>query len=81
MGLHTASLAPAGPFNWVAGGPAEPVDSVGTSANLSPRTGTLLCSVPSSGPLEVERAVAGARAAFPAWAALSGLERGRILYR
>jgi len=35
--------------------------------------------VPNSGKGEVDRAVSAARAAFPAWAAMSGMERGRLL--
>ena len=78
MTLDTTS---SGPFNWVAGARCNPVDNVGTSANISPRTGSVMCTIPSSGPKEVERAVAVARKAFPAWAALSGMERGRLLTR
>jgi len=37
--------------------------------------------VAASGQLEINRAVEAARSAFPAWSALSGLERGRILTR
>merc|ERR1712012_120667 len=70
-----------GPFNWVGGARCNPVDNVGNSGNISPRTGKLLCTIPSSGSQEVERAVAVAREAFPAWAALSGMERGRLLTR
>ena len=70
-----------GPFNWVAGARCKPIDNVGNSANISPRTGSLMCTIPSSGPKEVERAVSVARKAFPAWAALSGMERGRLLTR
>merc|ERR1711936_1498144 len=77
----TLDTSPSGPFNWVAGARCNPVDNVGTSANISPRTGNVLCTIPSSGPKEVERAVSVARKAFPAWAALSGMERGRLLTR
>jgi aldehyde dehydrogenase (NAD+) len=56
----------------VGGKRCEPLDSGGAFNNLEPRTGRLLCQVASSGPQEVDRAVAAARAAFPAWAALSG---------
>ena len=70
-----------GPFNWVGGARCNPVDNVGNSGNISPRTGKLLCTIPSSGSQEVERAVAVAREAFPAWAALSGMERGQLLTR
>ena len=77
----TLDTSASGPFNWVAGARCNPVDNVGNSANVSPRTGSVMCTIPSSGPKEVERAVAVAREAFPAWAALSGMERGRLLTR
>ena len=77
----TLDTSASGPFNWVAGARCNPVDNVGTSDNISPRTGSVMCTIPSSGPKEVERAVAVARKAFPDWAALSGLERGRLLTR
>lgn len=68
-----------GPYNWVDGKRCQPVDTIGTFENLEPRTGKLLCSVPSSGPKEVDRAVAAAAQAFKTWSQLSGLERGRLL--
>ena len=62
-----------GPFNWVQGQRTAPADaSPGSFDNVSPRTGRLLAKVPTSGQLEINRAVAAARAAFPAWSALSG---------
>jgi len=69
-----------GPFNWVAGERTQPADlSPGCYDNLSPRTGKLLSRVPRSGQEEINRAVDVARAAFPAWSSLSGMDRGRIL--
>ena len=44
-------------------------------------TGERLAALPVAGPAEVEAAVAAARAAQPAWAALAGAERARILRR
>ena len=61
-----------GPFNWLAGRRVEPMDSPGAFTNWEPRSGQELCWVAASGPQDVDRAVAAARAAFPAWAALSG---------
>jgi len=78
-GRMTINTGFEGPFNWVAGSRVHPVDNVGTFSNLSPRTGTLACYIPSSGPGEVDRVVKVARDAFPGWAALSGMERGRML--
>eukprot|EP00091_Calanus_sinicus_P009964 TRINITY_DN2316_c0_g1_i4.p1 TRINITY_DN2316_c0_g1~~TRINITY_DN2316_c0_g1_i4.p1 ORF type:complete len:195 (-),score=75.02 TRINITY_DN2316_c0_g1_i4:430-945(-) len=76
MGINTTAQ---GPFNWVAGQRCQPVDSVGQFDNVSPRTGKLFCRIPASGKMEVDRAVATARSAFPGWAAMSGMERGRLL--
>merc|ERR550532_1989182 len=36
----TLDTSPNGPFNWVAGARCNPVDNVGSSANISPRTGS-----------------------------------------
>ena len=87
MRLHSAAViarmkintSAQGPFNWVAGQRSQPVDNVGEFDNVSPRTGKLFCKIPSSGKLEVDRAVGAARSAFPGWAAMSGMERGRLL--
>src|SRR5438132_1481604 len=46
---------------------------------LQPTDGTLLCHVARSGAAEVEAAVASARAAQPAWAAVTAVERGRLV--
>jgi len=70
-----------GPYNWVNGRRCDPVDTFGSFDNIEPRTGQLLCNVPSSGAKEVDRAVKAARTAFPAWSSMSGMERGRILTR
>ena len=69
----TATPWISGPFNWVQGQRSAPADlSPGLFDNISPRTGRLLSQVPRSGQLEINRAVAAARSAFPAWSALSG---------
>jgi len=47
----------------------------------NPATGEVLASVRVAGVAAVEAAVRAARAAQPAWAALSGTERGRVLRR
>ena len=52
------------------------------SATLtSPYSGTVVGSVELSGPPDVDAAVAGARAAFPAWRAMPIKERTRPLFR
>ena len=58
----------------------RPEESSGNRlASFNPATGELLGHVPVAGPAEIEAAVAAARAAQPAWAALAGAERARIL--
>jgi betaine-aldehyde dehydrogenase len=49
--------------------------------SVNPATGEVLASVRIAGVAEVDSAVRAARAAQPAWAALSGTERGRVLRR
>ncbi|MGR3504031.1 betaine-aldehyde dehydrogenase [Pseudaestuariivita sp.] len=46
-----------------------------------PHTGEVIAQVHEATPAIIERAIASAKAAQPAWAALSGTERGRILRR
>ncbi|HVN98399.1 MAG TPA: betaine-aldehyde dehydrogenase [Steroidobacteraceae bacterium] len=46
-----------------------------------PATGALLATLPVDGAAEIDAAVRAAQAAQPAWAALSGTERGRVLRR
>ena len=48
---------------------------------LNPATGEKLAELRVAGPAEVEAAVEAARAAQPAWGALAGAERARILRR
>jgi aldehyde dehydrogenase (NAD+) len=47
---------------------------------FDPSTGSTLTRVSQGGEDDVDRAVGAARAAFPAWASLSGHERARYLY-
>ena len=46
-----------------------------------PATGAVIARLHSATPAIVERALAAAKAAQPAWAAMSGTERGRVLRR
>jgi malonate-semialdehyde dehydrogenase (acetylating)/methylmalonate-semialdehyde dehydrogenase len=46
----------------------------------NPATGEALARVPLSGPADLDAAVAAARAALPAWRAVSVIERGRRLF-
>ncbi|MFN8592571.1 MAG: aldehyde dehydrogenase family protein [Thermomicrobiales bacterium] len=48
--------------------------------SINPATGATLIAVAQSGPEDVDRAVAAARRAFPAWRALPGHTRARYLY-
>jgi betaine-aldehyde dehydrogenase len=50
-------------------------------ASINPATGEVLGYVNAAGSAQVNAAVAAARRAQPAWAALSGVERGRVLRR
>lgn len=64
--------------HWIGG---ERVASATTFADLSPIDETELARVHAGGPAEVEAAVAAARRAFPAWAAMSVAQRSEILRR
>ena len=50
-------------------------------ATFNPATGEVLARIAVSGPAEVDQAVAAASRAQPAWAALTGAQRGRVLRR
>jgi alpha-ketoglutaric semialdehyde dehydrogenase len=52
-----------------------------TSENRDPASGELIGQFPRSGPADVERAVAAARAAFDGWRRTPAPKRGEILYR
>ena len=49
-------------------------------ASTNPANGQKLADITDGSAADVDAAVAAARAAFPAWSALSGYERGRFLY-
>jgi aldehyde dehydrogenase (NAD+) len=51
-----------------------------TFASDNPATGKPLAAVTDGTEADVDKAVKAARAAFPAWSALSGYQRGRHLY-
>jgi aldehyde dehydrogenase (NAD+) len=52
-----------------------------TFATHAPATEEHLADVALAGEADVDRAVAAARSAFPAWSALPGRERGKYLFR
>jgi aldehyde dehydrogenase (NAD+) len=53
----------------------------GSFATINPATEEHLADIALATARDVDRAVAAARAAFPAWSALPGAERGKYLYR
>lgn len=76
----TQPAAPAVLASHIAGRFA-PAAAPRTFTTTNPATGAVLAELEIAGEDEVNAAVAAARAAQPAWAALTGAERGRILRR
>ena len=72
------SAIPAVIPNLVAGADAPAVDA-GTFPKIDPATGREICRVARSTSADVELAVAAAKRAQPAWAALTAVKRGDIL--
>lgn len=50
-------------------------------ATLNPHDNSVIAEVAMASEQDVDRAVQSARAAFPAWSALSAMDRGRVLLR
>jgi aldehyde dehydrogenase (NAD+) len=73
-------------FGHYIGGAFTPIGSATKGASLrafavtNPATGELLATVDGADAIEVDRAVSAARAALPAWQALTGHQRARYLY-
>jgi 5-carboxymethyl-2-hydroxymuconic-semialdehyde dehydrogenase len=63
--------------HWIGG---KRVDSPATFPDLSPIDGTVIADIARGGAIEVDVAVAAARAAFPCWAGTSRAERARVLH-
>jgi betaine-aldehyde dehydrogenase len=61
--------------------PIPPRPRLRTFVSRNPATGEVLAELQAAGTAEVDEAVAAAARAQPAWAALTGAERGRILRR
>ena len=61
----------------------EFVDSIegGRCQVINPHDNTVLCEISEAGVKDVDRAVAAARKAFPAWKRMPASERGRLLYK
>ena len=64
--------------HWING---QRVASADTFTNTSPIDGTFLGEISRGGQTEADAAVAAAKAAFPAWAALGPKGRGEILHK
>jgi len=60
-------------------GTARPAGSGHSFDKLQPANGTFLCQVPASERSDVDAAVSAARAAQPGWAAVTPVERGRLV--
>jgi aminomuconate-semialdehyde/2-hydroxymuconate-6-semialdehyde dehydrogenase len=80
MPQHIATVegVPVDTRHWIGG---ERVASAGTFADVSPLDESEIAQVAAGGAEEVELAVAAARAAFPAWAALPVASRAAVLRR
>src|SRR5690349_16563444 len=76
--IATVEGVPVDCRHWIGG---ERVHSAGTFADVSPIDEREIARVAAGGAAEVDAAVAAARAAFPAWAALPVAERSAILRR
>lgn len=73
LGTSTAKLYIGGEWSEATGGGRRDI--------FSPATGEKIADVPEGTTADADAAIAAAKAAFPAWAALSGRERSRILGR
>ena len=58
----------------------DAIDS-GRCEVINPHDNTVLCEISEAGTKDVDRAVAAARKAFPAWKRMPASERGRLLYK
>jgi aldehyde dehydrogenase (NAD+) len=65
--------------NWIGGVEEEAIEGA-TFAKVSPVNGATLCVAARSGSEDIDRAVRVAREAQPAWAGLTPVGRGEILY-
>ena len=80
----TASLGERLPPSRVPASRVVSADGAGEPERMpsyNPATGEVLAWVPVAGRMQIDEAVARARAAQPAWAALTGTERARVLRR
>lgn len=84
MSLPSSPARPAGLpdriRHWIGGAYADSADGAVFDV-ADPVSNTRYTTAAAGGPADVDRAVAAARAAFPAWAALGNRERASILVR
>jgi malonate-semialdehyde dehydrogenase (acetylating)/methylmalonate-semialdehyde dehydrogenase len=66
--------------HWIDGRPVEVLPEQ-TGPVHDPSTGEVVARVPRGGPAEVDRAVAAAKAAFPAWRDLPLIARSQVFFR
>ena len=79
---ESASVARLAPrYDLFVGGRFAPPDVESYAMTVNPANGEALAEIAQAGPADIARAVASAREAAPAWAALPGLERGKVLFR
>src|SRR5436190_20923079 len=76
--MSTSSLTPCPVF---IGGAWREIHRNGTSPVFNPSRGTTIAEVPMCGAEEVNEAVEGAAAAFPAWRDTPAVERARLFFR
>lgn len=62
-------------------GRQQPSDPAGSFESVDPSTGRPVCTIYSSSPASIDKAIGSAQAAFPAWSATPPIERARILQR
>jgi malonate-semialdehyde dehydrogenase (acetylating)/methylmalonate-semialdehyde dehydrogenase len=79
----TTEVAPAATLpilsHWIDGAPVEVLPEQ-TGPVTNPATGEVIARVPRGGAAEVDRAVAAAAAAFPAWASLPLIARSQVFF-
>ena len=81
MGFHQPSADILPRHTLIIGDAAQEHGSGGRHAHIYPGTGTVTRELTLSSPADVDRAVAAARAAFPAWRALPGDKRRDLMFR
>ena len=86
LATHQAKLAPllkrqSGGIENLIDGASVPAASGATFATTSPVDGSHIADVARSGAADVDAAAKAAKAAFPAWAAMDGGARKKLLHK